>query len=218
MSKRLTMSFVATGLALVGLNTMAFGGGWSVATLDEWPTQVVANQPFTISYSLRQHGVRLLRNQFGRAIFEQPVQGALPLTFEVRPTHSEGHYTATITLPSAGQWQWQLHAFGQHAMPPITVHAGPPSAGQPFETPHSAALGRILFVAKGCSSCHRHEASPGGYSEGPPLPNRTLTAEFLRQWLGDPKSLLPTTRMPNLGLQPGEIEALTAFLMSDQQS
>jgi hypothetical protein len=28
----------------------------------------------------------------------------------------------------------------------------------------------------------------------------------------------PATRLPNLGLQPGEIEALTAFLMSDQQS
>jgi hypothetical protein len=218
MSKRLTMPLVATGLALVGLNTIAFAGGWSVATLDDWPTQVVANQPFTISYSLRQHGVRLFRNQFGSAIFEQPEQGGSPLTFEAGPTFGEGHYKATITLPSAGQWQWQLDAFGHHAMPPITVHAGPPPAGQAFEIPQPATLGRILFVAKGCSSCHRHEALPGGYSIGPPLPDRTLTAEFLRQWLGDPKSLLPTARMPNLGMQPGEIEALTAFLMSDQQS
>ena len=81
--------------------------------------------------------------------------------------------------------------------------------------------GQQLFVAKGCIGCHRHAAfdaqSPFWSPGGPPdLSNVTLTADYLRQWLRDPKAIKPRTEMPNLNLDDAEIEALTAFLVGRQ--
>jgi cytochrome c1 len=111
-------------------------------------------------------------------------------------------------------------------MPPLTVYAA--STGQPTDPPRQAAIGRVLFVAKGCASCHSHPAVPGSRSIGvigpgtavaqtaPSLPNRLFTADYLRLWLSDPKAVKPATLMPNLGLKQSEVEALTAFLMDEE--
>jgi cytochrome c1 len=49
-------------------------------------------------------------------------------------------------------------------------------------------------------------------SFGPPLSSGLFPAEYLRRWLSDPKAVKPATSMPNFGLKPSEVEALTAFL------
>jgi cytochrome c2 len=83
-----------------------------------------------------------------------------------------------------------------------------------------AQQGQALFVAKGCIVCHRNDRaiSPGAREftfEGMPnLTNVTTDADYLRRWLRDPKSMKPTTEMPDLNLSDGEIEALVAFLKS----
>jgi cytochrome c1 len=228
MSRILLTPIVAIGLAVIGLHTPAGAGGWSVATLDDWPTQVVANQPLTISFSLRQHGQRLIGHQTGNVEFEaEEKSGSTPLRFEVRPALAEGRYTTTITLPVAGTWHWRIDVFGKHAMPPLTVYAEPGPAAQTSDPLRQAAIGQVLFVAKGCSTCHSHPAVAGSRSIGvialgssvaqtaPPLPNALLTAEYLRRWLRDPKAVKPTTLMPNLGLKQNEVEALTVFLMGE---
>jgi mono/diheme cytochrome c family protein len=135
----------------------------------------------------------------------------------VRPALAQGHYTATITLPAAGTWHWQINAFGPHAMPPLTVYGEPGSAAQTSDPTRPAAIGQVLFVAKGCSACHSHAAvaGNGGRIGAPPLANGVLKAEYLRQWLADPKAIKPATFMPNLGLKQNEIEALTAFLTEE---
>jgi cytochrome c2 len=215
MPRILLTSIVAIGLALAALHTPASGGGWAVATLDDWPAQVIADQPFTISFSLRQHGLRLMSGQRGSVVFmEEATPGAAPLRFDVQPAPGEGRYTATITLPHPGRWTWQIEAFGPHAMPPLLVHA----AGQQSDPLQHATMGQVLFVAKGCSGCHAHPALPAGRSSriGPPLPNGQFTAAYLRQWLSDPKAVRPMTLMPNLGLKQSEVEALTAFLTASQ--
>jgi cytochrome c2 len=228
MSRSFLTSIVAIGLAVFGLHVAARAGGWSVATLDDWPTQVVANQPFTISFSLRQHGQRLIGHRTGSVEFQEEEKvGPMPLQFEVRPALAERHYTTTITLPIAGTWHWRIDVFGKHAMPPLTAYAEPRPAAQTSDPPRQAEIGQVLFVAKGCSTCHRHPAVAGSRSIGvigpgsavaqtaPPLPNALLTAEYLRRWLSDPKAVKPTTLMPDLGLKQNEVEALTAFLMDD---
>lgn len=85
--------------------------------------------------------------------------------------------------------------------------------------PATAEMGEILFVAKGCVTCHRHDDVdfPGlernlRTNVGPDLTNRALTPEFLRMWLNNPQDVRPGTQMPTLGLSDPEIEALTAFL------
>lgn len=92
------------------------------------------------------------------------------------------------------------------------------------EAGDAIAEGRALFLAKGCVTCHIHaEASPNGFestSIGPTLTNYTVPAgsPFLRQWLANPASLRPETRMPDLDLSEREIESLIAFLGSEAKS
>ena len=91
--------------------------------------------------------------------------------------------------------------------------AGPTLSPSP--TPDLVAQGAALFRAKGCVTCHRHEAVDAGAGGiGPDLTHYQADPAFLRRWLRDPAAVRPGTRMPNLGLEPAEIEALIAFLNS----
>lgn len=91
----------------------------------------------------------------------------------------------------------------------------PPATAGPTRAP--AETGRSLFVAKGCTTCHMHSAvsGSGGYNIGPALSTYEPDPDFVRQWLANPAAVRPGTAMPNLGLDPDEIEALLAFLAEE---
>jgi len=116
---------IAMGLTL--LLTLAFAvpvfaGGWAVITLDELPTGVVAGEPLTIGFTVLQHG-------------KTPMTGLDPtitatlskdeqLTFFAEPEGKAGHYTATLTFPKEGNWEWFIQAFTMdQAMPVLSVGA-----------------------------------------------------------------------------------------------
>ena len=77
-------------------------------------------------------------------------------------------------------------------------------------------LGRQLFIAKGCLTCHYHDrvADRSEYwSLGiTDLTKFTGNPEVLFMRLKDPASVKSDTKMPNLGLKETEIEALIAFI------
>lgn len=79
-------------------------------------------------------------------------------------------------------------------------------------------LGRELFIAKGCVTCHYHSETykdrEFGVDIGPNLTNFKASPEYLRLWLADPQSVKPA-KMPTLGLSQTEIEALIAFINND---
>jgi cytochrome c551/c552 len=98
--------------------------------------------------------------------------------------------------------------------------AGKAAAGRPIT---QEEYGKILFVAKGCATCHvnpRVEAEfvPFRVDVGKNLTGYVASAEFLRIWLKDPKAVKPKTEMPNLELSQAEIEALIAFINSLAES
>lgn len=79
--------------------------------------------------------------------------------------------------------------------------------------------GHDLFVGKGCLTCHYH-ADAAEYIQfridaGPDLTNFSAAPEYLRMRLKDPKSVKSDSKMPQLALTEGEIEALIAFINSD---
>jgi mono/diheme cytochrome c family protein len=100
----------------------AFAGGWAVITLDELPTHIVAGEPLTIGFTVRQHGIT-------------PMSGIDPTVtatlgqeerFSVRatPDATPGHYTATLTFPVKGEWIWSIQAFTMdQPMPVLQVGA-----------------------------------------------------------------------------------------------
>lgn len=82
-----------------------------------------------------------------------------------------------------------------------------------------AETGQALFVAKGCITCHQNQRIDRVETQnfaslriGPDLSKFSASPEYLRLWLANPAALKPDTRMPDLNLSPGEIEALIAFL------
>ena len=80
-------------------------------------------------------------------------------------------------------------------------------------------LGRQLFLAKGCVTCHLNRKAAGGpeywtVETGPDLSKFTASPEVLRLRLQDPSSVKSDTQMPNLNLSTAEIEALVAFINS----
>lgn len=98
---------------------------------------------------------------------------------------------------------------------PVRATAGAEIAGVKPDAEH----GRDLFIAKGCITCHRHDAisdvqSISSFSTGPNLTGYRPEPTFVREWLRDPKAIRPNTYMPTLGLSKSEIDALIAFLSS----
>lgn len=80
-------------------------------------------------------------------------------------------------------------------------------------------LGRDLFVAKGCLTCHYH-SELAQYLEfridvSTNLTDFSAAPEYLRMRLKDPKSVKADSQMPQLNLSETEIEALIAFVNSD---
>ncbi|MGD2077410.1 MAG: c-type cytochrome [Chloroflexota bacterium] len=75
--------------------------------------------------------------------------------------------------------------------------------------------GRALFLAKGCITCHQHDAwseQSGPATIGPDLSNYQPDPEYVARWLRDPAAIKPRTQMPDLALSDEEIEALIAFM------
>jgi mono/diheme cytochrome c family protein len=97
-----------------------------------------------------------------------------------------------------------------------------PSALEVLNGPSASKveLGRQLFVAKGCITCHANSgvARVSEYwvvDAGPNLTNYSASSEVLRVRLEDPASAGADTGMPNLALTELEIEALIAIINSD---
>jgi hypothetical protein len=81
-------------------------------------------------------------------------------------------------------------------------------------------VGRQLFIAKGCITCHYNDraASRSEYwtieMGAPDLSNYSSAAEILFIRLKDPAAAKSDTKMPQLNLKQTEIEALVAFINS----
>ena len=81
-------------------------------------------------------------------------------------------------------------------------------------------LGRQLFLAKGCITCHSNSKASRSSEYmtigmgAPDLSKFSASPEALHLRLKDPASVKSDTGMPNLNLSEAEIEALIAFINS----
>jgi len=182
-------------------------GGWAVVTVENPPERLVVGVPYTLEYSVRQHGVHLLKGLNGRV---EATTKDRALRADAKAGASDGRYSATLTFPAAGSWTITVHSgFGPAStkMLPVTVTA----AGAPVVAMTESERGQHLFVAKGCVTCHVE-------MKVIPVDVRTnrYDEKFVKQLLADPKSMPKRhsvdVEMPNLGLKPTEIAALAAYL------
>jgi hypothetical protein len=102
--RALAAALLVTGVTLAS----ASAGGWATITADKAnPPQPHAGQPFTFGFTVLQHGVT-------PAGWVDPTFIGINVTTGARvqaaatPQGADGHFVATVTLPTAGNWTWQV--------------------------------------------------------------------------------------------------------------
>jgi hypothetical protein len=128
---RLVLSLIAL-VAVLALPVTAQAGGWVVITLDRVPTGIQPGVPFTVGFVARQHGVRPLDGLTPKITASNGPTGTV--TALAKPDGKPGHYVATLTLPSAGQWDWEIDTWHKTVMSPLLV-----GVAAAAEAPNSAA-------------------------------------------------------------------------------
>ncbi len=198
-------------------------GGWAVVTVKELPEYFVAGQQYTIEFQVRQHGRNLLRDLHPRLIIGTSgrrlgwlVSGKDETTIPAVARAAEGTYAATFTAPAAGQVLLTIKSgFGNSELrlyPQPVVAAGASRAAL-----SAVDRGQILFVAKGCNTCHVNtdlvdRPDNDALTVGPALGGRRLARDYVMQKVKNPAS----HNMPDLGLSDAEVAALAAFLAGER--
>ena len=100
---------LAAALLLLGLTlTSAQAGGWATIVADSTnPPQANAGEKFTFGFTVLQHGVTPAGWVGATFVGINTTTGA---RVEAKATNqgADGHFVATVTLPSAGSWTWQV--------------------------------------------------------------------------------------------------------------
>jgi mono/diheme cytochrome c family protein len=85
--------------------------------------------------------------------------------------------------------------------------------------PGTAGDGASLFGSSFCTSCHASQNAAGDVAGGDLGPELTrigskVKREWLRQWLQDPRSYNPRTRMPHYRFSERQVAVLSDFLLA----
>lgn len=210
-----------------GAGATALVGGWAVTTVENPPSSLEAGGRYRLEFTIRQHGrdpIDGLRPQV--RVLDAGGRGELAAITELTAAGAgaPGRYVVTVPTPKADSVRLVVAStFGRGRPTELSLAAVPVlprGAVAPARPP--AELGRRLFVAKGCGTCHVNgdvpEWTEWNESRGfaPELTGRRLDAAYVRQRLTNPASLPPigdgTLRMPNLGLSKADVDALVALL------
>lgn len=220
------------GLAAIAVFTATTVGGWAVTTVENPPMGLPSGGSYRIEFTVRQHGATMLTGLKPQLRVLDAAGGARAsgATFTANET-GQGRYAATIQVPRADSVRLVIATgFGSSRASQLTLMPVPVvRAGSTPQRLAPAELGRRLFVAKGCGTCHLNGDVPewAAWNEssvniGPELTGRRLEASYVRQRLTNPASLPPIgadkVRMPTLGLSGAEVDALVALISGSKAS
>ncbi len=189
-------------------------GGWAVVTVKDLPEYFVAGQQYTIEFQVRQHG-RTLLNDLHPSLVVGTSDRKDEATVPAVARASNGTYAVTFTAPNAERVFLTIKSGfmnNQLRLYPQTVVA----AGGSRPAIAAAERGQMLFVAKGCNTCHSNIDLSGrpdnpSITAGPELGGRHLAREYVVQKLKNPGQ-----NMPDLGLSDTEANAIAAFLNGER--
>jgi cytochrome c2 len=206
-------TLVKLGLTLfVIFAPFALAGGL-IVMLDDQALSPYVNEPFEVGFTIvsMHDGLPVKSSELPRVIATHATSKET-LSVAAEPTGPQGHYQVTLVFPSEGQWHWSVLPFGEGGDYPASV-LSPLQVNAKLDMT-AITRGQALFLNKGCVSCHVNTRVQGNTvtTSAPNLTAYTNDANFLRQWLTDPKAMRPTTAMFNLHLNEREIEDLIAFL------
>jgi hypothetical protein len=96
---------IPTIAILMSMAAPALGGNVTVVNFAEVPPDFEAGTPYRLDYSILGHGVEPMQVGHSSLRFHGP--GGETITFPAQST-TKGQWTAEVTLPSAGEWQWEV--------------------------------------------------------------------------------------------------------------
>ena len=146
--KRLTRVLIPTTLLVLSLAPAALAGSVAVVTFAELPSDFDAGTPYTLDYSILAHGTEPMQLSDSSLHFQGP--NGEDLTFPATPSGS-GQWTAEVTLPEAGEWQWEVVSGDQIVQTLGTLPV------LPAPTPVPTGLINTLRIAP----AHRHPPGTG---------------------------------------------------------
>lgn len=85
----------------------ALAGGWATVTLDSLPAEVRAGEAFEIGFTVRQHGDKPT-NQVEPTVALTDPATKQSIYFKATQQGAAGHFVATVTVPAAGAWEWEI--------------------------------------------------------------------------------------------------------------
>jgi mono/diheme cytochrome c family protein len=217
---KITRSFVGLLCATVVLvitGTVAHGGGWATVTVNNLPEYFVAGKPVTLTFLVRAHGVTLVDGL--KTAVSAKMDSEKEIQFATAPTGNLGEYKAVVTVPKPGEWTIRINSGWMD----IPFHLVPMKAiadGSPAPAPISEIeRGERLFVLRGCVGCHENKdvRSINITKIGPTLTGKRYPTDMLKAFLKDPSAgwngkEAAIGEMPNLHLDPRDIDAIVAFL------
>jgi mono/diheme cytochrome c family protein len=216
--KNRTLHAALFGILLVPALAFTYGG-WAVITVDDLPDYIVAGKQTDVAFMIRQHGVMPLPGVSPRVTMKTR---DAEVSAMARPAGEKGHYVASLTVPSAGDYAVRIQSgFGsnENTLLPVKAIAAGATPPRPLA---DADRGHRLFFAKGCVTCHvRGTEGADGVKVGPDLTGRRYPPDYVAKFLADPdksplsKSNTTSTRMPKLDLRDREIASLVAFINSE---
>ncbi len=118
-----------TIVLLLALVPAVLAGGWAVVTLDDAPGEIHAGEPWTIGFTVLQHGQTPVHTVFEGQPVEPTLIARNPDTGERvsavgTPTKEPGHFTLEVTFPSEGEWTWTIEPaplLGETQFEPLNV-------------------------------------------------------------------------------------------------
>ncbi len=102
-----SLALLAVLALTLSVASLAQAGGWFVITLDSLPASATAGEPLTIGFMLRQHG-RTPVFWDGLSVVVQNEATGQRLQVTPQTQGPTGHYTADLTFPSSGAWEWGI--------------------------------------------------------------------------------------------------------------
>lgn len=143
--KRASVLVAVVMLLLLATATAVLAGGWAVVTLDSPPGEIHAGEPWTVGFTVLQHGQTPVHN-LGPG---SPIEPLLIATnadgrrveAQATPTDEVGHFVAEVTFPTEGAWEWTIHPnplAGESLFEPLTVMAARPAAAKEALAPAAA--------------------------------------------------------------------------------
>ena len=189
-------------------------GGWAVVTVKDLPEYFVAGQQYTIEFQVRQHGRTLLSGLRPELVIAAPTTRELVIPAIARS--AAGTYAVSFNAPAAGDVPLTIRSgFGNNELrlyPQTVVAAGGSRAALAARD-----RGQMLFVAKGCNTCHANSDLTDRpenqvITVGPELGGRHLAREYVIQKVKTPASQI----MPDLGLSDADVAAIAVFLSGDR--